>query len=70
MCRNRALNWFNFEKSYLSNRNFGFSGSRTSISYHRVECYYAVCAYVGCDVNFAYTMFVYIAANSGEVTRI
>jgi hypothetical protein len=33
-----------------------------------VEHYYAVCAYVWCDVNFAYTMFVCIATTSSEVT--
>jgi hypothetical protein len=36
----------------------------------RVDHYYAVCAYVWCDVNFAYTMFVCIATFSSEVTRI
>jgi hypothetical protein len=41
-----------------------------TISIRRVENYYAVCAYVWCDVNFAYTMFVCIASNSSEVTRI
>jgi hypothetical protein len=30
--------------------------------------YYAVCSYVWCDVNFAYTMFVCIATISSEVT--
>jgi hypothetical protein len=29
-----------------------------------------VCSYVWCDVNFSYTMFVCIATNSSEVTRI
>jgi hypothetical protein len=33
-----------------------------------VEYYYAVCAYVWCDVNFACTMFVCIATISSEVT--
>jgi hypothetical protein len=28
-----------------------------------------VCAYVWCDVNFAYTMFVCIARNSSEVPK-
>jgi hypothetical protein len=30
--------------------------------------YYAVCSYVWCDFNFAYTMFVCIATTSSEVT--
>jgi hypothetical protein len=33
-----------------------------------VDHHYAVCSYVWCDVNFAYTMFVCIAMNSSEVT--
>jgi hypothetical protein len=33
-----------------------------------VEHYYAVCAYVWCDVNFSYTMFVCIATLSSKVT--
>jgi hypothetical protein len=40
------------------------------ISLRRVEYYYAVCSYVWCDVNFAYTMFVCISMNSSEVLRI
>jgi hypothetical protein len=32
-----------------------------------IKYYYAVCAYVWCDVNFIYTMFVCIATTSGEV---
>jgi hypothetical protein len=32
-----------------------------------VEHYYAVCAYVWCDVNFAYTIFVCIVPISSEV---
>jgi hypothetical protein len=40
------------------------------MSLQRVEHYYAVCSYVWCDVNFAYTMFVCIATISSEVTRI
>jgi hypothetical protein len=39
-----------------------------TISLRRVEHYYAVCSYVWCDVNFAYTMFVCIATTSSEVT--
>jgi hypothetical protein len=35
-----------------------------------VEHYYAFCAYVWCDANFAYTMFVCIATISSEVMRI
>jgi hypothetical protein len=38
------------------------------ISLRCVEHYYAVCSYVWCDVNFAYTMFVCIATSSSEVT--
>jgi hypothetical protein len=38
------------------------------ISLRCVEHYYVVCAYVWCDVNFAYTMFVCIATISSEVT--
>jgi hypothetical protein len=38
------------------------------ISLRRVDHYYAVCTYVWCDVNFAYTMFVCIATFSIEVT--
>jgi hypothetical protein len=41
-----------------------------AISLRRVDYYYAVCAYVWCDINFAYTMFVCIATNSSEVMRI
>jgi hypothetical protein len=33
----------------------------STISLRRVDYYYAVCAYVWCNVNFAYTMFVCIA---------
>jgi hypothetical protein len=40
-----------------------------TISLRRIEYYYVVCAYVWCDVNFAYTMFVCIAMNNSEVTR-
>jgi hypothetical protein len=39
-------------------------------SLRRVEYFYAVCSYVWCNVNFAYSMFVRIATNSSEVTRI
>jgi hypothetical protein len=39
-----------------------------TISLRHVDCYYAVCSYVWCDVNFAYTMFVCIATISSEVT--
>jgi hypothetical protein len=35
-----------------------------------VDHYYAVYAYVWCDVNFSYTMFVCIATISSKVTRI
>jgi hypothetical protein len=38
------------------------------ISLRYVEHYYAVCSYVWCDVNFAYTLFVCIATSSSEVT--
>jgi uncharacterized membrane protein len=38
------------------------------ISLRCVEHYYAVYAYVWCDVNFAYTMFVCIAMIISEVT--
>jgi hypothetical protein len=38
------------------------------ISLRCVEHYYAICTYVWCDVNFAYTMFVCITTISGEVT--
>jgi hypothetical protein len=38
------------------------------ISIRRVEHYYAVCSYVWCDINFAYTMFVCIAMSIIEVT--
>jgi hypothetical protein len=38
------------------------------IELRRVEHYYAVCSYVWCDVNFAYTMFVCIATNISEVS--
>jgi hypothetical protein len=41
-----------------------------TISLQRVDHYYAVCSYVWCVVNFVYTMFVCIATNSSEVTRI
>jgi hypothetical protein len=41
-----------------------------AISLRRVEYYYAVCAYVWCDFNFAFTMFVCITTNSSEVARI
>jgi hypothetical protein len=41
-----------------------------AISLRHVEYYYAVCAYVWCDVNFAYTMFVCIATISSEVTNL
>jgi hypothetical protein len=39
-----------------------------TISLRHVEYYYTVCAYVWCNVNFAYTMFVCIATTSSEVT--
>jgi hypothetical protein len=41
-----------------------------TISLQHVDYYYAICAYVWCDVNFAYTMFVCLATNSSVVTRI
>ena len=37
-------------------------------SLRHVEYFYSVCAYVWCDVNFAYTLFVCIATTSSEVT--
>jgi hypothetical protein len=39
-----------------------------TISLRRVDYYYAVYSYARCDVNFAYTMFVYIATFSSEDT--
>jgi hypothetical protein len=33
-----------------------------------VDYYWVFCIYVWCNVNFAYTMFVYIATTSSEVT--
>jgi hypothetical protein len=33
-----------------------------------VQHYYAVCHYVWCDVNFAYTIFICISTSSSEVT--
>jgi hypothetical protein len=39
-----------------------------TISLWYVEHYYAVCSYVCCDVNFAYTMLVCIATSTSEVT--
>jgi hypothetical protein len=36
-----------------------------SILLRRVEYYYAVCAYVWCDVNFAYTLFVLLRLARG-----
>jgi hypothetical protein len=39
-----------------------------TISLRRVEYYYSVYAYVWCDVNFTYTVFVCIATNISEVT--
>jgi hypothetical protein len=41
-----------------------------TILLRRIEHCYAVCAYVWCDDNFAYTMFACIATVSSEVTRI
>jgi hypothetical protein len=41
---------------------------KPAISLRCVKYYYAVCAYVWCDVNFAYTMFVCVATTSSEVT--
>jgi hypothetical protein len=38
------------------------------ISLRYVKNYYVVCTYVWYDVNFAYTMFVWIATISSEVT--
>jgi hypothetical protein len=38
------------------------------ISLRRVEYYCSVYAYVWCDINFAYTMFVFIATFSNEDT--
>jgi hypothetical protein len=40
-----------------------------TISLQYVEHYYAVCAYVWCDVNFTYIMFVCIYTTSSEVTN-
>jgi hypothetical protein len=37
-------------------------------SLQRVGHYYAVCSYVWCNINFAYTTFVCIATTSSEVT--
>jgi hypothetical protein len=37
-------------------------------SLRRDEHYYTVYAYVWCNVNFAYTMFVCMATNNNEVT--
>jgi hypothetical protein len=39
-----------------------------TISLRLVEHFYAVCSYVWCDVNFVYTIFVCIVANSSDVT--
>jgi hypothetical protein len=39
-----------------------------TISLQRVDYYFVVYSYVCCDVNFTYTMFVYIAMTSSEVT--
>jgi hypothetical protein len=39
-----------------------------TISWKHVDYYYASWAYVWCDVNFAYIMFVCIATFSSEVT--
>jgi hypothetical protein len=59
-----------FKKSYLLNRSFESSGSRTyELVTTRILLLYS-CAYVWDDVNFAYTMFVCIATYSSEVTRI
>jgi hypothetical protein len=38
-----------------------------TISLRHVEYYYTVYAYVWCNVNFAYTMFVCIVTTSSEV---
>jgi hypothetical protein len=40
----------------------------STISLRSVEYYYVVYSYVWCDVYFAYTMFIYIATTSSEVT--
>jgi hypothetical protein len=40
----------------------------STISEQHVDYYYSVCAYIWCDVNFAYTMFVCIATFSSEDT--
>jgi hypothetical protein len=37
-----------------------------TISLRHVDYYYADCSYIWCDVNFAYTMFVYIAMTSAS----
>jgi hypothetical protein len=41
-----------------------------TVSWQRVDHYYAVSSYVWCGVNFVYTMSVCIATTSSEVTRI
>jgi hypothetical protein len=41
-----------------------------TISLQLVERYYALCSYVWCNVNLAYTMFVCIYTTSSEVTRV
>jgi hypothetical protein len=38
-----------------------------TISLHRIDYYYAVCSYVWCDVNFAYTLFICIATTSARL---
>jgi hypothetical protein len=38
-----------------------------TISLRHIDHYYSICAYVWCDVNFAYTMFVCIATTSSDV---
>jgi hypothetical protein len=42
----------------------------TPISLILDHYYYAVCSFVWCYVNIAYTMFVCIATTSSEVTTI
>jgi hypothetical protein len=37
------------------------------ISLQHVDYYYAICSYVWCNVNFAYTLFVCIATTSARL---
>jgi hypothetical protein len=41
---------------------------KPTISLRYVEHYYAICSYIWCHVNFAYTMFVCMATISSKVT--